>query len=370
MILNMVGNGLPTKSTIIITAPTGSTVEAYSDSGYTTLVKTAVEKTSGQYWITGLNNGTYYLQASLGVDVTRISYSITQYGVYRITIVYRVIPAFTYSGTYQIVNDNNTVISNLDTYQGNWKIRFLNSGTLRFSNLHGARNGIDVFLVGGGGGGAGSVYQKVDTAYHALARPGGGGGYTTTGNTTVAINQDYTVTVGQGGAAGAGGSLNTANVAGGDGGSSSFRGLTAAGGKGAPGSNSGGNGGSGGGGMSGGFSAGGNGGSNGGNGGSSNPGIGQGTTTREFGASSGTLYAGGGGSGGHPWGSYSAGGAGGDGGGGHGGKTATAGSAGTANTGGGGGGGGGNSASAGYWAGAWNGGAGGTGIVIIRNHRT
>jgi hypothetical protein len=45
--LNMVGNGLPTKSTIIITAPTGSTVEAYSDSGYTTLVKTAVEKTSG-----------------------------------------------------------------------------------------------------------------------------------------------------------------------------------------------------------------------------------------------------------------------------------------------------------------------------------
>lgn len=68
MILNMIISGSSTKSTIIVSVETGSTVEAYSDSTYTTLVKRANEKSSGQYWITNLNNGTYYLKATLGAD--------------------------------------------------------------------------------------------------------------------------------------------------------------------------------------------------------------------------------------------------------------------------------------------------------------
>ena len=82
-------------------------------------------------------------------------------------------------------------------------------------------------------------------------------------------------------------------------------------------------------------------------------GIGQGTTTREFGESTGDLYSGGGS--GAERGNTTTIIAGGSGGGGTGGN----GGAGTANTG---GGGGGSTAQSG-------GGAGGSGIVIIRNHR-
>ena len=90
MIFNMVGGGggSSTKSTIIVSIDTGSTVAAYSDSSYTTLVKTASEKSTGEFWLTGLNNGTYYLKATKGSDEATTSYTISQYGVYRITMTY------------------------------------------------------------------------------------------------------------------------------------------------------------------------------------------------------------------------------------------------------------------------------------------
>ena len=112
-----------------------------------------------------------------------------------------------------------------------------------------------------------------------------------------------------------------------------------------------------------------NGGSNGGNGDPQNaanigidhwgsPGKGQGTTTREFGESTGTLYAGGGGAGGN--GSAQA--KGGSGGGGNGAYSGTNAqpTSGEANTGGGGG---------GMYYGLTNVGKGGSGIAVIRNHR-
>lgn len=46
-------------------------------------------------------------------------------------------PVFSYSGTYQFSTDDS----------GNWKIRFLTSGTLRFSKIS---SPMDLFLVGGG----------------------------------------------------------------------------------------------------------------------------------------------------------------------------------------------------------------------------
>ena len=110
-----------------------------------------------------------------------------------------------------------------------------------------------------------------------------------------------------------------------------------------------------------------NGGSDGGNGDPQNaanigidhwgsPGKGQGTTTREFGESTGTLYAGGGGAGGN--GSAQA--KGGSGGGGNGAWNGNQPSSGAANTGGGGG---------GMYSNLTNVGKGGSGIVVIRNHR-
>ena len=243
-------------------------------------------------------------------------------------------PSYTYTGQSQLIDDGS----------GNWRIKFLTSGTLTFTNLGTASSGIDVFLVGGGGG----------------AGPhggGGGGGYTATYKSiTVATSQSYAIVVGAGGAG-----VKGDNVPG-DGGTSSAFSKSAAGGK-AGGrlvsSAYGGAGGSGGGascaklGLA--DTSGVVGGSNGSDGGSTSHwsgGKGQRTTTREFGESSGTLYSGGGG------GYCGTGGAGG------GGSAATVmntnGVSGTTNTGGGGGAGKGSNIS---------GGSGGSGIVVIRNHR-
>ena len=179
---------------------------------------------------------------------------------YSVSIPLSTIPEFTYTGDYEIVNDSDEPIT---VSQDNWKIRFLTSGTLTFTNLNGAENGIDVFLVGGGGNG--------ETIRGAR---GGGGGYTkTVKGVSIAIATPYTVTIGA------------------SSGTSSAFGASANGASGADGGSGGG-----GGGSSSGTS--GNGGSNGGNGTAgnvSNGGTGQGTTTREFGESTGKLYSGGGG---------------------------------------------------------------------------
>lgn len=214
------------------------------------------------------------------------------------------VPDFTYTGTYTLLNDT----------PDNWRIKFLTSGTLTFSRLGNAEDGIDVFLVGGGGAGSGGC----------AGSSGGGGGYTKTEKAyNIMINTSYKVTIGSGGARG-----NCYN--GSDGGSTSAFSYTANGGS--AGKNGiGGSGGSGGGG--GGTSAGVDGG-DGKTNGYKTGGSGQGSTTREFGESGGTLYSSGGKGGG--------------------------GASGAANTGDGGQ--GGNS-------GETQGGNGGSGIVIIRNFR-
>ena len=232
---------------------------------------------------------------------------------------------FTYSGDYQVISDGND----------NWRIKFLTSGTfIPKSDMQ-----IDVFLVGGGGGGGYTAISNTAS--------GGGGGYTNTVKSLVLSNNiDYPLVIGNGGTGES------------DGGNTSSFSVTANGGK--RGSNTqtagvrGGDGGSGGGAAyASTSSAPGNGGSDGSDGGSSNTtlgGTGQGTTTREFGESSGDLYAGGGG------GIYGKNiGIGGNGGGGDGKKS------GEANT----GGGGGNSDRYGSSGDT----SGGSGIVIIRNHR-
>lgn len=219
-------------------------------------------------------------------------------------------PVYSYTGNAQLINDGNY----------NWRIKFLTSGTLRFTSLGNAST-IDVFCVGGGAGGSGSTNSY---------QPSGSGGYTTTTpNKYVGINVDYQIIIG------AGGTGNSSNV---NGGTSSAFSVSAAGGekqKGGSGSCAYWNG------------AADNGyGSPGVDGGDGHEGLdkygriygrGQHTTTREFGESGGTLYSSGGG---NP-------------------DTALSGGPGGANTGNGGG------SPGGYWPGQ----NGGSGIVVIRNHR-
>ena len=236
------------------------------------------------------------------------------------------LPTYNYSGSHQFIDDGS----------GNWRIKFTSSGTLRFSNRGTGVNGIDVFCVGGGGSGAYST---------AGGCGGGGGGYTNTARgRTIAVNTDYWIDVGSGGAEKSGSSQNGAR--GGTSGIGAFN-LWAEGGYGGEQ----GNGGKGGNGGSGGGANDAMGGSDGSDGkytwtSASLVGIGQHRTTREFAEGGATLYAGGGTGFGNDW--YG----GADGGGG------AAYSPGTDGLGGGGGG--------GYWK---LGARGGSGIVIIRNKR-
>ena len=188
------------------------------------------------------------------------------------------LPQFTYTGNYNMRDDG--------------VVELLTSGTLVFLNP----GVIDVFCVGGGGGGG---WNPQYPAYPSdgIAYGGGGGGKTVTA-LKQSVNGSYQITIGDGGTKGT------------DGGATSFGNLnTAEGGKGAPStrlyetSGGGGAGGSGGGGGESNENQGGYGGSDGGNGIDGYPtayrpgGVGQGTTTREFGEPTGKLYAGGGGGG-------------------------------------------------------------------------
>ena len=250
------------------------------------------------------------------------------------------------------------------TYTGNYNYRddgvleLLSSGILTMRKAI----EVDAFLVGGGAAGTPGTFSNG-------GKGGGGGGYTKTLQGRL-LEKDigYQVVIGDGGKGGLSKNNDTAAL----GGSTTFLGETAEGGKvklASIGDAVGGNGGSGGGGGT--YKASGRGGGYGGSNGSNGEsvgtntetagGTGQGTTTREFGESTGKLYSGGGGGG-----AYSGyGGSGGEGGGGNGaqGYSDQAGS-GTPNTGGGGGGAAfyENQSSSSYKYS----GAGGSGIVCIR----
>lgn len=246
------------------------------------------------------------------------------------------VPVFTYTGNYEIVDDNNNTLTDLKAK--NWRIRFLTSGELTISNLKGANNGIDVFLVGGGGKGANNPRNWS----RGSGNGGGGGGKTKMqSNILLAKNTTYTITIGAGSSNSysPGGQSSAFNFSA-DGGASPDAGSDYGGGNGGNGSYY--------------MSSGGNG-------------------VKEFGV--GPSYYGGGGGGGARWATstnYSPG-AGGLGGGGAGGEEYTgtsysvqSGQHGTPNTGGGGGGAGGKR----YDSPELLGGNGGSGIVIIRNVRT
>lgn len=245
---------------------------------------------------------------------------------------------YTYSGSSQPIDDGD----------GNWRIKFLQSGTLTVTeDVY-----VDIFTVGGGGNGGKGYYGTYNGVERQLGGGGGGGGYTATvRNIKLEKDKSYTVTVGAatgtsnftqgstvlctaaGGTSGIANDTNAGN-GGSGGGAGAYFGTAAT----APGSD----------------------GADGASHYSGYGGKGQGSTTREFGEAAGDLYAGGGGGGCAPgYDNYSAGA---EGGGGNGAPNKGYAAAGGENTGGGGGGGGGNSP---YQAGA----AGGSGIVIIRNAR-
>lgn len=252
------GGGGGKGAALTVNAPAGCTVTVSKD-GKT---KTKVAGTDGVAVFKGLSDGEWTVTITDGSLTQSKKVTITM--EYAVLIRFNSIPEFTYTGDYEIVNDADEPIT---TSEDHWKIRFLTSGTLTFTALNGAENGIDVFLVGGGGGGPGS----------GTSFGGGGGGYTRTEKgISVSVLNEYAIGIGAGG----GTSVN--------GGTSRAFGLEASGGYKGVGSK-GGAGGSGGAGEGHESIA-----TDGANGAGSNGGKGQGTTTREFAEENGRLYASGG----------------------------------------------------------------------------
>lgn len=327
------GTGLG-KSTLVVQSTPGARVTVTQ--GQTTRV--AAER-FGVWAFPGLAPGEWTIRGENAEGLVQTK-TVTMDGEGSQTVMLRFnyIPSFTYTGDYKIVNDNdNEILTSLD----NWKIRLLTSGKLTFTELRGAEDGIDVFLVGGGAGGGKWVSGAT----------GGGSGYTKTISVlTITPGVQYDIVIGAGNT-GAGG-MTTAFGESVNGGSPGASGSTAQGG----------NGGSGGGSYYG------DGGSDGSDGVTTTDhpgGLGQGTTTREFGDTSGKLYAGGGAGGNFNKTSASTTPRGGEGGGGNGGGNGVRGTAGAVNTGSGGGSGGYSQTSTTIASGA----PGGSGIIIIRNHR-
>ena len=238
---------------------------------------------------------------------------------------------FTYSGNCQVLDDSTEM-------EINWRIKFLTSGELKFNN----KQLVDIFLVGGGGVGSPgrvSVSHSQSWKRSPYVGGGGGGGYTKTiKSIEITENKSYTIIIGSStgtssiqnitNCTASGGGTGANNFKGGDGGSGGAGGYYSAYGagtntivKGSPGKD--------------------------GNGGTASSvnsstgqsvgGTGQGSTTREFGDPSGTLYSTGGSVG-----------------------TNTNGAANTGN------GGGGNNADNET---STPGGNGGSGIIIIRKHK-
>ncbi len=297
---------------LTVTAPAGVTVTVGKEED----VRTKTADGAGQAVFEGLESGLWTVTITDGDREKSMQMNLS--AEYTAQLAFASLPEFSYTGTYAV-----------DESGGDWKIRLLTSGTLRFSNLNGAEKGIDVFLVGGGGGGPAGASNY----------GGAGGGYTSTARKhIVAASTDYEITVGDGGV-------------GKDGGLTSAFGYNASGGH-APAGCAGGAGGSGGGAGWYGSAAGSVGGSDGQdapNGAEYSGGRGQGFTTREFGEADGTLYAGGGGGGSGDSAAVLSGGAGGGGNTGCGGAANTGGGAGAARK---------NSAT-----------TGGSGIVVIRGAR-
>ena len=247
-----------------------------------------VSEKNGTWTYRNIEIGLWAIQASLEDQKSTNEIEVPEFGVYRVTIEYRQTPDFTFTGEYEVIDDDDQPISDFANWRDNWKIRFLTSGTFTVTNMYGWNGELDVFLVGGGGGSGGSGSGSTNQ----ISGTGGGGGYTKTiKKIKVNLNQQYEVVIGSGGSAGIGegnapsGGITSAfdsQVNGGVGGSGRY------------GTGKGGDGGSGGGGGGAGSSPGGTDGSD---GSGSNPGKGQGTTTKEFEEESGTVYSNGGPSG-------------------------------------------------------------------------
>ena len=117
------------------------------------------------------------------------------------------LPIFTYTKKFQLVTDKDTIIDEgsnrkvvipdayLD-YQGNWKIRLLETGKLTFHELRSAANGVDTFIVGGGGNGGTAYGKQAGNHGYSAGGAGGGGGELVLVKGVSVTTTSYDITIG------------------------------------------------------------------------------------------------------------------------------------------------------------------------------
>jgi len=125
-----------------------------------------------------------------------------------------------YSGAYTTATDGQYTAITLTT-----------GGTINFNNTSGTSITLNYIMIGGGGGGGAGGW--IGASANACGGSGGGGGQIVVGTTTITKATNYTVVIGNGGAATANMSQTGRNgFAGNNGAATTFNGITAAGGTG------------------------------------------------------------------------------------------------------------------------------------------
>ena len=202
--VTMNANYTATSQTLTVNLNGGTTSQSFKGTYKTNEVITLINPTRAGYTFTGwsVTSGNSILS---GNTLTMGSENTTITANWKASTT---IPMFTYTGNCEIVDDSDNVLSDTttcgksissteSTWTGNWKIRFLTSGTLTFTTLNGASNGIDAFLVGGGGNGGPVYAQRAGRYGFAAGGGGGGGGYRTTQKgISVSTSTNYSIIVG------------------------------------------------------------------------------------------------------------------------------------------------------------------------------
>lgn len=161
------GNG----SCKFIVAQTGK----YEVGAYRVIPYVGIETTPGDY-----DGGT--------ANITKAEQTVN------IKLSYNTIPKFTYTGNYKIVNDSGNTIT--ETTSG-WNIYFLTSGVFKCTKLNGATKGIDLFVVGGGGNGGNPANTTAGGRTYTSGGGGGGGGYRESSlGLTLKEGTEYQITIG------------------------------------------------------------------------------------------------------------------------------------------------------------------------------
>lgn len=134
------------KSVLLVYAPAGSKVTCAKGN----VIKQAVER-DGLWRFNSLENGQWVITAALNGRQACVKKDITEFGVYRVTLSYRIIPAFTFGGDYEIVDDDDRPISDLEAWESDWNIKLKSSGDFVPTDMYSFDGRVDIFGIGGGG---------------------------------------------------------------------------------------------------------------------------------------------------------------------------------------------------------------------------